>query len=57
MQKNVLKTGRNSCSETLKALFNKTVLTGNFPNGLKLSDVTPVFKKEIHLKSKISKTN
>ena len=48
----ILKISRNSCSETLKALFNKTVLTGNFPNELKLADVTPVFKKENPLKSK-----
>ena len=27
----ILKISRNSCSETLKALFNKTVLTVNFP--------------------------
>ena len=48
----ILKISRNSCSETLTALFNKTVLTGNFPNELKLADVTPVFKKENPLKSK-----
>ena len=48
----LLKISRNSCSETLKALFNKTVLTGNFPNELKLVDVTLVFKKEDPLKSK-----
>ena len=48
----ILKISRNSCSETLKALFSKTVLTGTFPNELKLADVTPVFKKENPLKSK-----
>ena len=48
----ILKISRNSRSETLKALFNKTVLTGNFPNELKLSGVTPVLKKENPLKSK-----
>ena len=48
----ILKISRTSCSETLKALFNKTVLTGNFPNELKLVDVTPVFKKENPLKLK-----
>ena len=39
----ILKISRNSCSEILKALFNKTVLAGNFLNELKLADVTPVF--------------
>ena len=48
----LLKISRNSCSEASKALFNMTVLTGNFPNELKLVDVTPVFKKEDPLKSK-----
>ena len=48
----ILKISRNSCSETLKALFNKTVLTGTFPNELKLGNVTPVFKKKNPLKSK-----
>ena len=46
----ILKISRNSCSETLKAPFNKTVLTGHFPNELKLDDGTPVFKKENPLK-------
>ena len=41
---------RNSCSETLKVLFNKTLLTGNFPNEMKLADVTPVFFKKSLLK-------
>ena len=31
----VLKISRNSCSETVKVLFNKTVQIGNFPNELK----------------------
>ena len=48
----ILKNSRNSCLETLKALFNKAVLTGTFPNELKLADLTPVFKKEKPLKSK-----
>ena len=48
----ILKISRNSCSETLPDLFNKTVLTGTFPNELKLGNVTPVFKKENPLKSK-----
>ena len=42
----ILKISRNSCSETLKALFNKTAPTGNFPNELKLADFTPVFLKK-----------
>ena len=46
----ILKIGRNSCSETLTALFNNTILTRNFPNKLKLAYVTPVFKKENPLK-------
>ena len=36
----------------LKALFNKAVLRGNFPNELKLADVVPVFTKENPLTSK-----
>ena len=36
----ILKISKNSCSETLKALFNRTVLVGNFPNELKLADIT-----------------
>ena len=43
----ILKISSNSCSETLKALLHKTVLTGKFPNELNLADVTPVFKKRI----------
>ena len=35
-------TSMTSCSETLKALLNKTVLTRNFHNELKLDDVIPV---------------
>ena len=42
----------NSCSEALKALFNKTVLTRNFHNELKLDDVIPVFLKKDLSKSK-----
>ena len=48
----ILKISRSSSSETLKALFNKTVLTGYFLNELKLADVTPVPKKVNPLKSK-----
>ena len=40
----ILKISRNSCSETLKALFNKTVLTENFQHKLTLADSIPVFK-------------
>ena len=36
----------------MKALFNKAVLRGNFPNELKLADVVPVFTKENPLTSK-----
>ena len=52
MPAKVFKISSNSCSHTLKALFYKTALTGNFPNELKLADVTPVFKKQNPLKSK-----
>ena len=52
IQAEILKVSRNSCSETLKPLYNKIALTGNFPNELKLADVTSVFKKENPLKSK-----
>ena len=29
----------------MQKLFNKILRTGNFPNKLKLADITPVFKK------------
>ena len=48
----ILKISRNSCSETLKALFNKAALIGTFPNELKLADFTPDFKKKNPLKFK-----
>ena len=42
----IWKISKNNCSETLTALFNITVLTGNFRTELKLADVTPVRKSE-----------
>ena len=48
----ISKISKNSCSETLTALFNITVLTGNFPTELKLANVTPVFEKANPLKLK-----
>ena len=46
----ILKVSWNSCSEALKTVFIKTVLTGNFSNELKLADITPVFTKGNPLK-------
>ena len=47
----ILKISKNSYSETLKALFNKTALTRNFANELTLANVTPVFREKNPLKS------
>ena len=43
MPAKILEISRNGCPETLKTLFNKTVLTGNFPDELNLADVASVF--------------
>ena len=41
-----------SCSEVLTKLFNNTILTSDFPDKLKVVDVSPIFKKDDPQKSK-----
>ena len=41
-----LKSSSSNCSENLKALFNKTLQTGNIPIELKFVDSSPVLKQE-----------
>ena len=36
---------RNLTAPALQKLLNKMLRTGNFPDKLKLADITPVFKK------------
>ena len=42
----VLKVSIESCSEVLRKLFNNTILTSNFPDKLKVANVSPIFKKD-----------
>ena len=42
----MLKVGYNTSAETLRNLFNECLITGNFPDNLKLADITPVFQKK-----------
>ena len=41
-----LKTSCKTSAEILHNLFNECLITGNFPDNLKLADITPVFKKK-----------
>ena len=41
----ILKKCESSTAPVLQKLFNKILRTGNFPDKLKLADITPVFKK------------
>ena len=47
-----LKETRECCSDILQKLFNKTLTNKEFPDELKLSDVTPVCKEDDLNKSK-----
>ena len=47
-----MKASIESCSEVLKKLFNNTILTSNYPDKLKVADVSPIFKKDYPQKSK-----
>ena len=42
----ILKMSCNTSPETLQNLFNECLITDNFPDNLKLADITPVFKKK-----------
>ena len=47
-----MKTSIESCSEVLTKLFNNTIVASNFPDKLKVVDVSPIFKKDDPKKSK-----
>ena len=42
----ILKISSEVSADTLHNLFNDMLKTGNFPDNLKLADITPVFKKK-----------
>ena len=42
----ILKTSCNTFTETLHNLFNECLITDNFPDNLKLTNITPVFKNK-----------
>ena len=41
----VLKSTKTICSETLKTIFNNCLIKAEFPNELKLADITAILKK------------
>ena len=41
-----LKLSANISADILQNLFNDILSTGNFPDNMKLTDITPVFKKK-----------
>ena len=47
-----MKASIESYSEVLTKLFNKTILTSDFPDKLKVADVSPIFEKDDQQKSK-----
>ena len=49
---NILKNCASSTAPVLQKCFNEILRTGNFPDKLKLADITPVFKKNDPLKKK-----
>ena len=44
-----LRVSWHTSAETLLNLFNKCLITGNFPDNWKLADIIPDFKKKSHL--------
>ena len=42
----LVKSTKNICSETLKIIFNNYLIEAEFPNELKLADITPTSTKE-----------
>ena len=52
MQPKVLKSSAHSCSETWTKLINNTMNNSEFPDELKLVEVTVIFKKDDPTKSK-----
>ena len=47
-----LKESRECCSDILQKLFNNTLSNKEFPDELKIADVTPIYKKDDPNKSK-----
>ena len=45
-----LKLSADISADILQNLFNDMLITGNFPDNMKLADITPVFKKKDPLK-------
>ena len=52
MPPKILKESRQCCSDILKKLFNNTLSSKEFPDELKLGDVTLIYKKDEPNKSK-----
>ena len=52
MPPKILKESRECCSDILQKLFNNTLSDKEFPDELKLVDVTPIYKKGDSNKSK-----
>ena len=46
---NILKESCNTFVETLQNVLNQCLITGDFPDNLKLADITPAFKKKYHI--------
>ena len=46
-----LKLSADTSADILQNLFNDMLSTGNFPDDIKLADITPVFKKKDPLKT------
>ena len=53
MQPKVLKSSAHSCSETWTKLINNTMNNSEFPDELKLVEVTVIFKKDDPTKSRL----
>ena len=46
-----MKASIESCSKALTKFFNNAILTSDFPDNLKVADVSPIFKKDDPQKS------
>ena len=47
-----MKASNESCSEVLTKLFDNAILNSDFPDKLKVADVSPLFKKDDPQESK-----
>ena len=52
----ILKESREYCPDILQKLFNKTLSNKEFPDELKLADITPIYKNDDPNKSKNYRT-